>query len=190
MKAKLSGCGVLLLALTVGGGAGAARQSTSTAAPKGETKSSPRRAPYQDYQVPAGTWLFIELRTPIASNTSQRWDAIRGVLKSAVTIDGVELVPSGAVALGTVTDVAPALQKTDRAHVAFRFNVLEHPITGSRVPIRTEIRALEVEGGKKNTAAKGSAAFNQVRLESGAEVSVTLLEPFVVRIPDESKAVK
>ena len=203
MNANLSGCGVLLLALTVTAGAtkrdtaplpfggdGAAGQSTPTAAPKRDAKLPGRRASYQDYQVPAGTWLFIELRTPITSDTSERSDAIRGVLKSALTSDGVELVPSGAVVLGTVTDAAPALHKKDRARVAFRFNVLEHPLTGSRVPIRTETRALEVEAGKKKPAAEGPAAFNQIRLEPGSDVSMSLREPFLVRIPDESKAGK
>ncbi len=201
LNAHLSVCGVLLLALTAGatksdtsplpsGVDDAARESTSTAAPKGDGQSPERRASYQDYQVPAGTWLFIELRTPITSDTSQRSDAIRGVLKSALTADGVELVPSGAVLLGTVTDAAPALNKKDRARVAFRFNVLEHPSTGSRVAIRTETRVLEVEAGKKKRAAEGAAAFNQIRLEPGSDVAMPLHEPFLVRIPDASKAGK
>ena len=202
MYASLSVCGVLLLALTVSAGAtkrdtarlpfggdGAPRQSKSAAAQKRDA-SLPERNSYQDYQVPAGTWLLIELRTPITSDTSQRSDAIRGVLKSAVTSDGVELVPSGAVVLGTVTEAAPALHKKDRARVAFRFNVLEHPLTDSRVAIRTETRVLEVEAGKKKRAAEGPAAFNQIRLEPGSDVSMSLREPFLVRIPDESKGGK
>ena len=202
LNANLSGCGVLLLALTVTAGVtktdtarlpfvgdGAASQSKSTAAQKRDANVR-GRASYQDYQVPAGSWLFIELRTPITSDTSQRSDAIRGVLKSAVTSDGVELVPSGAVVLGTVTEAAPALHKKDRARVAFRFNVLEHPLTDSRVAIRTETRVLEVEAGKKKRAAEGPAAFNQIRLEPGSDVSMSLLEPFLVRIPDESKGGK
>jgi hypothetical protein len=89
-----------------------------------------------------------------------------------------------------VTDAAPALQKKDRARLAFRFNVIEHPFTGSRVAIRTETRALDVEAGKKNPGAEGAAAFNQIRLEPGSDVSVSLREPFLVRIPNESKAGK
>jgi len=202
LNASLSVCGVLLLALTVSAGAtkrdtarlpfggdGAPRQSKSAAAQKRDA-SLPERNSYQDYQVPAGTWLLIELRTPITSDTSQRSDAIRGVLKSAVTSDGVELVPSGAVVLGTVTEAAPALDKKGRARVAFRFNVLEHPSTGSRVAISTETRALEVEAGKKKPATEGPAAFNQIRLEPGSDVSMSLREPFLVRIPGESKGGK
>ena len=203
LNVKLSGWGLLLLALTVTIGAtgtdserasftddGAARRSQSIAPPKRDAKSPGRRASYQDYQVPAGTWLAIELRTPVASDTSQRSDVIRGVLKTALTVDDVELVPSGAAVFGTVTDVAPALRKMDRARLSFRFNVLEHQLTGSRVAIRTETRALEVDAGKKNPAAEGAAAFNQVRLDRGSDVSVPLLQPFVVRIPDVDKAGK
>jgi hypothetical protein len=137
-----------------------------------------------DHQVPAGTMLFIELRTPLASDTSQPQDQVRGVLKSAITIDGLELVPAGSAVLGLVTDAEAALRKTDRAKLALRFNVLEHPQTGSRVPIRTEIRPFAVDAGKKKKGADGPAAFNQVRLDAGADVSVSLREPFVVRIPD------
>jgi hypothetical protein len=203
LNANLSGCAVLFLALTLTAGTtkretprlpfegeGGARQSQSTAPSKPDAKVPGRRASYQDYQVPAGTWLSIELRTRITSDTSRRSDAIWGVLTSALTIDGVEVVPSGAVALGTVIDAAPALQKKDRARLAFRFNVIEHPFTGSRVAIRTETRALEVEAGKKNPGAEGAAAFNQIRLEPGSDVSVSLREPFLVRIPNESKAGK
>jgi hypothetical protein len=55
------------------------------------------------------------------------------------------------------------------------------------VAISTETRALEVEAGKKKPAAEGPAAFNQIRLEPGSDVSMPLREPFLVRIPGESK---
>jgi hypothetical protein len=146
------------------------------------TSAVPAAAP-TDHQVPAGTMLFIELRTPLASDSSEPQDPIKGVLKSAVSIDGVELVPAGSVVLGAVVDAMPALRKNDRARLAFRFNVLEHPQTGSRVPIKTEVRAFAVDAGKKKKGAEGAAAFEQVRLDAGADVSSSLREPFVVRIP-------
>jgi hypothetical protein len=136
-----------------------------------------------DHQVPAGTRLSIELRTPLGSDESELQDPIRGVLMSAISVNGVELVPAGATVLGTVVDATPALRKNDRARLALRFNVLEHPQTGSRVPIRTEVLTFAVDAGKKKKGAEGAAAFNQVRLESGADVSSSLREPFVVRIP-------
>ena len=140
-------------------------------------------ASMDDHQVPAGTRLSLELRTPVTSDDSQPQDPIRAVLKSAVSIDGVELVPAGATVFGTVVDADPALKKNDRARLALRFNVLEHPETGSRVPIRTEVLTFAVDAGKKKKGAEGAAAFNQVRLDVGADVSSSLREPFLVRIP-------
>jgi hypothetical protein len=122
----------------------------------------------------------------MASDSSQPPDPIRGVLSSPLTFDGVELVPAGATILGTITEAVPALRRTDRARLAFRFNVLEHPQTGSRVPLKTEIRVFEVEAlkkGEKKKAAEGAAAYNQVRLDPGASVYASLREPFIVRIP-------
>jgi hypothetical protein len=62
--------------------------------------------------------------------------------------------------LGTVVDATPALRKNDRARLALRFSVLEHPQTGSRVPIRTEVLTFAVDAGKKKKGAEGTAAFN------------------------------
>jgi hypothetical protein len=139
--------------------------------------------PRNDHQVPAGTRLFIELRTPVASDESEPQDPVRGVLKSAITADGLELVPAGATVFGDVVDASPALRKNDRARLALRFTVLEHPRTGSRVPIRTEVLTFAVDAGKKKKGAEGAAAFSQVRLDAGADVSLSLREPFLVRIP-------
>jgi hypothetical protein len=141
-----------------------------------------------DHQVPAGTLLSIELRTALSSDTSTPHEAIRGVLTSAITVDDVELVPAGAVLLGTVTDVVPAVSRFDRARLAFRFHVLEHPGTGSRVPIKTEVKTYAVDAGKRKKGAEGTAAFNQVRLDAGAHVSAFLREPFLVRIPSAKLA--
>jgi hypothetical protein len=143
----------------------------------------PRAAAAQEFQVPAGTALFIELRTAIASDTSKPLEPIRAVLASAVVIDGVELVPAGATIHGTITDVDAAFRKTDVSRLAFRFHVLEHPQTGSRVPIKTEVRAYAVDAGKKKKDAVGTAAFNQVTLPIGSAVTISLREPFLVRIP-------
>jgi hypothetical protein len=177
---RLSGFGCLIAAWMLACAVPCAGQ-------QGESKAATRLTSGRDYQVPAGTLLSIELRTAIASDSSQPPDPIRGVLSAPLTFDGVELVPAGATVIGTITDAAPALRKTDRARLAFRFNVLEHPETGSRVPLKTEIRVFEVEAlkkGEKKKAGEGAAAFNQVRFDPGASVYASLREPFVVRIPD------
>jgi hypothetical protein len=152
-----------------------------------DQKSSKRRPTHQDYRVPAGTPLDIELRSPLGSDVSRPEDPVRGVLRSSLTAEGVELVPAGAVVFGKVTAAEAAVRKTDVGHLAFRFDVLEHPATNSRVPIRTEIIVLERVGDPGKKSKGGKAVVNHIRLDAGTPISTSLREPFTVRIPVDSK---
>ena len=49
-----------------------------------------------DITVPSGTTLSIELRTPLASDNSTVEEDVHGVLRRALVVDGVEVVPAGA----------------------------------------------------------------------------------------------
>jgi hypothetical protein len=122
------------------------------------------RAAFEEHQVAAGTSLPIELRTPIASDESHVEDEIRGRLTRAVVVNGVEVVPQGATVRGTVMDVERSARVKGLARVAFRFSVLEHPDTGSRVSIRTSPIVRQAEPTKKKDAAKigGAAAGGAV----------------------------
>lgn len=138
---------------------GAAASSSSADAPR--EKAPTVEAPvFTDHQVPAGIALPIELRTSLASDTNQVEDEVRGRLTRAITVNGVDVVPAGATVLGTVTEVERSARVKGRARLAFRFSVLEHPETGSRVSIRTSPVVREAEGTKKKDAAKigGGAA--------------------------------
>jgi hypothetical protein len=94
--------------------------------------------------------------------------------------DGVELVPAGAPVLGTIVEATPTSKPKDRGRLSFRFHVIEHPETGSRVSIRTE--SIEVEGtlADPKHPKKGEG---EVRLAPGDDVSVSTLAPFLVFIP-------
>ena len=127
----------------------------------------------------AGTAISIELRTPLSSNGSQRADAIEGrLLRPLVATNGVELVPSGATVLGTVSEAEPAgVRRPGR--LAFTFQIIEHPETGSRATIKTATLTFESQ-----PPAKGKL-FADVRIEKGADASVLLLAPLLVTIPLE-----
>lgn len=198
MNRVMFGFGILVIAvaLSVGSAARAPETSDSDQTPATEAgrgpaakkPAAPRDNKYLVFQVPAGTLLPIELRTTLASDSSHVEDPVQGRLRDAIVMDDVELVPAGASVLGTVMDSAPALRTNDRGHLSFRFSVLEHPETGSRVMIRTVLVAFEADGIKPKRAQKDPAALlsppaYEVRLRPGADVSATLLEPFIVRIP-------
>jgi hypothetical protein len=153
--------------------------ASGAATPAGKSRKPAGRPRSSDYQVAAGTAISIELRTPVSSNGSLRADAIEGrLLRPLVATNGVELVPSGATVLGTVSEAEPAGVKRP-GRIAFTFQIIEHPETGSRATIKTATLTFESQ-----PPAKGKL-FADVRIEKGADASVLLLAPLLVTIPLE-----
>lgn len=137
----------------------------------------PARPRFEEHQIPAGTTLPIELRTRLSSNGNRPADAIEGrLLRPLTTRDGVELVPAGASILGTVSEAEPAGIKQP-GRLAFTFQVVEHPETGSRAMIKASLLTFESEPPVKGKL------FADVHLEKGANASVLLLAPLLVRLP-------
>ena len=160
------------------GAAGAARDDGQRASAAAAGKSSrPAKPRFSEYQIPAGTTLPIALRTRVSSNENRPADAIEGrLLRPLTTREGVELVPAGAPVLGTVSAAEPAGLK-QRGRLAIGFQVVEHPETGSRAMIKAATLTFESEFPVKGNV------FSEVRLEKGADASVLLLAPLLVRIP-------
>lgn len=133
---------------------------------------------YEHYQIAAGTFVAIELRTSLSSATARVGDPVDGRLLRALVAEDedVELVPAGATVLGTVREVEPAGKKTP-GRLAFAFHVIEHPDTGSRASVRTTLLSFESERAPK------AKTFPDVRLTPGTNASVTLLAPLSVKIP-------
>jgi hypothetical protein len=134
-----------------------------------------QRAEYADYQVPAGTYLQIELRTNLSSNSSSADDPVDGRLRLPLTSGGIEVVPAGTTLLGTVREVESAGKK-QRGRLVFAFHILEHPETGSRATIKTSELTFASPSPKKGNV------YPELKLEKGQEVSVSLLAPLTVRI--------
>ena len=119
---------------------------------------------FREVTVPAGTVLPVELRTAVGSETSKVEDPVRGTLRRAITINGVEAVPAGSVLAGTVTEAVRSARVKGRARVAFRFSSLDTPGDAERLKIRTATVVREAEGTKKKDAATigGGAAAGAV----------------------------
>ena len=89
-----------------------------------------RKPEYREVTLPSGTALTVELATTVGSDTSQIEDPVRGRLRNAVRVDGVEALPVGTAVLGHVTSVAPAGKVKGVASIAFRFSTLDLPGEG------------------------------------------------------------
>ncbi len=94
----------------------------------------------------------MELRTAVASDTSAVEDRVQGVLRRAIVVDGVEVVPAGAQMSGVVTEALRSARVKGRARLALRFNSIT--IDDAPTAIGTAAIAREAEGTKKEDAAK------------------------------------
>jgi hypothetical protein len=128
--------------------------------PAASAKADAPKDEYREVAIPAGTLLLVELQTAVASDTSQVEDPVRGTLRRAVTVDGVQVLPAGTSLTGHVTSAERSGRVKGRARIAFRFTRLNPPGDGERLPIQTGVIAREAQATKKQDAAKigGGAA--------------------------------
>lgn len=113
-----------------------------------------RTPEYREVTVPSGTTLSVELTTGVASDTSQVEDAVRGRVRQAIRIDGVEAVPAGSTVIGNVTSAQPAAKVKGQASIGFRFNTIDLPGDGGRERISTATYSRVAGATKKKDATK------------------------------------
>lgn len=113
-----------------------------------------RTPEYREVTVPSGTTLSVELTSGVASDTSRVEDAVRGRLRRAVRIDGLEAVPAGTTVVGHVTSAQPSAKVKGRASVGFRFNTIDLPGDGGRERISTATYSRVAAATKKKDATK------------------------------------
>lgn len=133
----------------------AAEGSAAPGAAGGRTTPAPAKPAlptYREVTLPAGTTLRLELKTAVASDTSQVEDAVRAELRQAVTLDGKTILPAGTEVAGTVTDVERSGRVKGRARVAYRFDSLRHD--SERYRISTASISHEAEPTKREDATK------------------------------------
>jgi len=111
----------------------------------------PPEPEYRELTIHAGTTLSATLATSLASDTSKVEDVVRATLKSAVSIDGIELVPTGATIIGHVTKAEQAAKVKGRALIAFRFNSVELPSGPEHMSTETITREASSTKGKDAT---------------------------------------
>jgi hypothetical protein len=139
------------------------RSARAAANPPVDTPA-PAPPAFREVTVPAGTVLPIELSTTVGSATSQVEDQVRGTIRKAVIVDGIEAIPAGSTVSGVVTEADRSGRVKGLARVAFRFSSLDVKGDVERVTIRTNTIAREAEATKKKDAAKigGGAAAGAV----------------------------
>ena len=132
----------------------AAGSSAASAAPAAAVPE------YREVTLPAGTVLPVELTTAVASDSSLVEDAVRGKLRRAVTVQGLQAFPAGTAVSGVVTAAERSARVKGRARVAFRFTAIDPPGDAERLSMRTDTVSRMAPATKKQDAAKigGGAA--------------------------------
>ena len=111
----------------------------------------PPIAKFREYTVPADYALRLSIDTPLSSETAKVEDPVEATLASAVTVDGVEVVPAGSTVRGTVTGVESSGKVKGRASLALQFTTLI--VRDERVPISARWSA-QAKSTKKRDATK------------------------------------
>jgi hypothetical protein len=122
--------------------------------PDDRAESRPKPLEFREVTIPAGTVLRVMLTTPVASDTSNVEDPVRGTLQTTVAADGLAALPSGATLLGHVTNAQRSAKVKGRASVAVRFNSIDLPGDGGREAIETGTITRVAPTTKKKDAAK------------------------------------
>jgi hypothetical protein len=125
-----------------------------------DERKSGRTTEYREITLPAGTVLPVELTTRVGSAVSNVEDPVRGTLRRAVVVQGVQAFPAGTAVIGHVTSAERSAKVKGRAHVAFRFTTIDPPGDAQRLSMRTDTLSRLAPATKKADAAKigGGAA--------------------------------
>jgi hypothetical protein len=152
-------CAVVLAGLCAACGGSVPPEQSGTPAAGEDAKSAapvppekPAGPVYREVTLPAGTTLRLELKSSVASDTSQVEDTVRAALRQAVTVDGKAVLPAGTEGAGVVTAVERSGRVKGLAHIAYRFTSLRHD--SERYDIRTATISHEAKATKKKDATK------------------------------------
>jgi hypothetical protein len=96
-------------------------------------------AKFREYTLPEGTRLAVRLASAVGTDSSRVGDPIEATLTDAVTLDGVEILPSGSIVRGEVVAVESGGKVKGRASVALRFNSVAVSGRDGQYPIAARV---------------------------------------------------
>jgi hypothetical protein len=114
--------------------------------------ADPPRVTVRTLTIPAGTSLPLELTTAVSSETARIEMPVSARLRRSVTVDGVAVLPAGAVVNGEVVDVDRPGRVQGRARLGLRFTSVT--VDGRREELRTNPVTFEGEQTKGEDATK------------------------------------
>ena len=123
--------------------------SSSTASNMAPSKSEASKSP-QPVVVPAGTVITVRLAQALGSKISNAGDSFSATVAQPVSVDGKEVIPSGASASGTVVSAKPLGRFKGAAELQIRLTSVT--AGGVSRPIETSSLVRTQSGKGKRTA--------------------------------------
>ena len=114
--------------------------------------AAPPRVTVRTLTIPAGTSLPLELTTSVSSETASIEMPVSARLRQSVMVDGVTVLPAGAIVNGEVIDVDRPGRVQGRARLGLRFTSVT--VGGRREELRTNPVTFEGEQSKGEDATK------------------------------------
>jgi hypothetical protein len=121
------------------------------------------RAALNFVELPANAVVGIQLETTVSSDSARVEEVVRARVTRPVIVDGVTVIPSGALVTGAVTLVEPGGRFRERARIGVRFTSVVTDSQGS-IPIRTEsiYRVGEAPTGEATAKIGASAVVGSI----------------------------
>lgn len=143
-----------------GGAANPTGSSASNAS--GSNAVSPASQPAPPVVIAAGTLLTITIDQTVSSKTNNNGDPFAASLAAPITVDGVEVLPKGTRAKGTVVQADSAGRVKGGAVLALTLDSIT--VNGQTYAIQTSEFEETIKGRGKRTAigAGGGAAFGAI----------------------------
>lgn len=88
----------------------------------GKAPELPPIARFREYRIPEGTRLSLQLEGGVGSATSTVGDSVEATLASAVTVDGVDVLPAGSSVRATVSEAESSGKVKGRARLSLLFS--------------------------------------------------------------------
>ncbi len=129
--------------------------STQQQAPAAPQYQAP--APPQPITIPAGTRIRVQLGQTLGTKESQVGETFSATVADPVVVNGLTVIPAGASASGTVTDVKKLGHFMGNAQLAVRLDSIS--ANGATYPVRTStVERFEKGKGKRTALMTGGGA--------------------------------
>ncbi|MEJ2007107.1 MAG: LssY C-terminal domain-containing protein [Acidobacteriota bacterium] len=132
------------------------------------------------HKVPAGTVLYLRLKTPVSTTSSHLNESVEAEVEREVQGPGGVAIPLGAIVSGRIAKLIPSSSPTDRARVLLQFNTLKRP---GQSPIALACHVNNVDNAREKVLPDGT-----VQGVLASELPVTLLNSALEKLQKKGSA--